>query len=386
MNLLVTFTLFYAFIYMVNAVYGTFIPVYFNDIGLSKSQIGVLLSLGPLVAILAQPVWGAVGDRAPTKNRVLQTLIVGTGISALFFPISDRFGYLLLVICIFTFFQTSIFAISDAIALEEVEKRRTWSFGMIRMGGTIGFAVMSLVFGIVAKTHLGLMFWVLALVMAVSFALMLRFPKIAGYQSVGPKMQVWVLFKHKQLMLYMSISFGLQVTLGFFYSFFPVYFKELGADSVLLGWSMVISSLSEIPFLLYSKKLFERVPIRTIFLVAGAATFFRWLLYYFVHDPLVVLPVQLLHGLILIVITVTMATYISKEVPKELRASGQTLNGLLNLGVARIIGSFLGGVASDWVGMRTVFLYNSFIALACVVVFAIVSRGMERSAAADRTV
>ncbi|WP_258881283.1 hypothetical protein [Paenibacillus sp. sptzw28] len=47
------FLLFYVAIYMGNAIYGTFLPLYFNNIGFSPSQIGTLLSLGPLVAILA---------------------------------------------------------------------------------------------------------------------------------------------------------------------------------------------------------------------------------------------------------------------------------------------------------------------------------------------
>ncbi len=62
------FLFFYVITYMGNAVYSTFIPVYFLNIGFSPSQIGTLLSLGPLVAILAQPVWGALGDRARTKK------------------------------------------------------------------------------------------------------------------------------------------------------------------------------------------------------------------------------------------------------------------------------------------------------------------------------
>src|SRR5690606_31248199 len=88
--------------------------------------------------------------------------------------------------------------------------------------------------------------------------------------------------------------------------------------------------------------------------------------------PIWLLPAQVLHGFIFIVLTVTMATYINKEVPKELKASGQTFNGLLNLGVARIIGSFAGGIATTSFGMRNVFMYNSIIALVCMGFFALV--------------
>ncbi|MFH5181882.1 MFS transporter [Paenibacillus sp. TAB 01] len=123
------FLLFYMVFYMGNAVYGTYLPVYFQSIGASATQIGTLLSLGPLVAVLAQPLWGSVGDRAKTKNTVLALLIAGCCVIILFFPLSTAFAYLLFMVCLFTFFQTSISAISDAITLEELEKHKKWSFG-----------------------------------------------------------------------------------------------------------------------------------------------------------------------------------------------------------------------------------------------------------------
>ncbi|ALS28308.1 MFS transporter [Paenibacillus sp. 32O-W] len=365
------FLFFYVVFYMGNAVYGTFLPVYFVEVGYTEAQIGTLLSLGPLVAIIAQPVWGTLGDRAATKNQILKVLIAGSGISMLLYPLSDHFYYLMVMICVFTFFQTSAFAISDAITLETIDRLKTGNFGLIRMGGTIGYAIMSVVFGMIAVNHIGSMFVVYAIVMAASFLLLTRFPAVAGHQSKGRKMRIWVLFRNRKLVLYLGISFVIHVTLGYYYSFFPVYFKEIGGNNALLGWSMLISSLSEIPFLLFASRIMVRIPIPFILMGAAGITAIRWYVTSLIHEPLWILPVQMLHGLVFIVLSVTMATFINREVPDELKASGQTLNGLLSLGIARIIGSFAGGMASESFGMRSVFFYNSIITVACIVVFAI---------------
>ncbi|MGG3468792.1 MFS transporter [Neobacillus pocheonensis] len=93
---------------------------------------------------------------------------------------------------------------------------------------------------------------------------------------------------------------------------------------------------------------------------------------FYVHNPYMVLPIQMLHGVIVIVLLVTMAIFINEEVPNELKASGQTFNGLISLGVARILGSILGGVFSEYVGMRDVFLYNAIIAFITFLVFMLV--------------
>lgn len=379
---MVYFLLYYLVFYMGNAVYGTYLPVYFQSIGATPTQIGTLLSMGPLVAVLAQPLWGSVGDRAKTKNSVLAALIIGSGAVILFFPLSTWFVYLLCMVCLFTFFQTSISAISDAITLEELEKHKKWSFGPIRLGGTIGFAIMSLAFGFIAKQDIRYLFPVYACIMLIALLLLTRFPSISGYQSAGNKMQIWVLFKNRKLMTYMGISVVLQMTLGYYYTFFPVYFRQMGGDSVLLGWSMVISSLSEIPFLLFAQRILRRIRIPHILLISGVAAALRWFSFYFTDNPLWVLPAQVLHGLIFIVLSVTLAMYINQEVPKELKASGQTFHGLLSIGVSRIIGSFAGGFAIEAFGMRNVFLYNAWIAVACCVVILLVAAKEKRTAAA----
>ncbi|MEF2245995.1 MULTISPECIES: MFS transporter [unclassified Paenibacillus] len=363
------FLLYYIFIYAGHAIYSTFVPVYFNDIGFTPMQIGTILSFGPFIAMLAQPFWGAMSDRARSKNMILLLLIVGSAAAMLFVPLSTAFPYVVAVICIFTLFQTSIFAISDTITLEAIDKLRTGNFGHIRMGGTFGFAIMSLVFGFIAERQLGSMFPIYASIMALCFLLVLKFPHVAGHQTKGKGMSIGVILKNYKLMLYLGFNFILQITLGFYYSFFPIYFRELGGDNVLLGWSMVISSLAEVPFLLFADKIFKRVKIHYILIAAAIATTLRWILFYSIQSPLWALPVQLLHGAMFIVLTVTMAAYINREVPKELKASGQTFNGLLNLGVARIIGSLAGGIAITSFGLRNVFLYNAIIAVLSTLIF-----------------
>ena len=88
-----------------------------------------------------------------------------------------------------------------------------------------------------------------------------------------------------------------------------------------------------------------------------------------------VLPVQALHGIRSSSSSPSRCPYyINREVPLELRASGQTLNGLINLGAARIIGSYAGGYASQALGLKNVFLYSSILSFACLAAFALLAR------------
>lgn len=83
-----------------------------------------------------------------------------------------------------------------------------------------------------------------------------------------------------------------------------------------------------------------------------------------------VLVLQILHGFMFIVLAYSMATYINNEVPPELKASGQTVNSVIGLGISRIIGSTGGGAVSDLIGIRQVFFLNSVVVLVSIIVFA----------------
>jgi len=362
------FIMLYAFTYMGNAIYFTYMPVYLNHIGFAQTATGILLSLGPFVSIIAQPVWGMAGDRAKSKISILKILLLGSGISILFYPASTAFAYLFLLMTLFAFFQMPINSMCDAVTLEYLENTR-WKFGPIRMAGTMGFALMAVAAGALAEVNILGIFLLYGMVAGIALLVTFRLPPVRGHQSGRDKVPFWKLFRNGPLMVMMSFNLIIQVTIGFYYSFFSIYYRQMGADHGLIGWAMFISAVSEIPFLFLADRIIRRVKIPYIFIASSAAAALRWFLMYRVQNPYWVLPIQALHGLIFIVLVFTLATYINREVPKELKASGQTLNGLVTLGIARIIGSLLGGVLSERMGIRQVFLWNTLLVLLTMLVY-----------------
>lgn len=362
------FITFYAVFFMSGAIYGTFLPVYLDYLGYSKGAIGILMSLGPFVAIIAQPIWGITSDRAKSKNFVLQLLFLCSIFIMALYPLSNNFYYLILVITLFTFFQTSTGPISDTITLEYLSETGQ-KFGLIRMAGTIGYAVMSIIAGIFAQRYIGSIFALNIIVMFLAFVIVFKLPVVKGHQFGREYVPIWRLFSNKNLVILMTLNFLVQVTLGFYYTYFPIYFKQLGGSSSLLGWAYFISAISEVPFLLYADRILKKIGTRYALLGATLVAAIRWLLIFFATKTYVFLLLQLLHGLIFIVLYYSMATYINQEVPKELKASGQTMNNLIGMGISRITGSLLGGFLSDIYGIKTMFLYNSILAFATVLVF-----------------
>ena len=362
------FLMFYVLYYAGYAIYNTFISVYLNSLSFSRIIVGALLALGPFMAIIGQPVWGMACDRARYKNTILKLLITGSGIVIITYPLYDNLYYLIGVIAVFSFFQTSVVPVGDTITLEYLENTR-WKFGPIRMGGTIGFALTSAAAGVILRKNISNMFMIYFVISMLTLFITFRLAHVKGHQSYGNRMAAWKLFENGEFVLLLGFSLIYHTTLGFYYSFFPIYFMEMGGTSVMLGIVMFISAMSEIPFLLNAEKIINRIGIEYTMIGSAVITALRWLLLYLVENPYLVLPLNSLHGLGFIVFTYCMVMYISKNVPRELMTSGQTMHGLVIMGLSRILGSVIGGFLSDLTGIREVFLYISIINFISVVIF-----------------
>ncbi len=222
------------------------------------------------MTIISQPIWGSACDRATYKNTILKIILLGSSLTILLYRVSTNYFYLFAVISLFMLFQTSVTSVSDAITLEYLYNSG-WRFGPVRMAGTIGFAIMSVVTGSLTRISLNLIFPIYFVVSFLAFLTAFSLPKVKGHQSRGEKLSFLKVFKYPELTMMLAYTLIIQGTLGFYYSFFPIYYKQLGADTTMLGLAFLISALSEIPFLIFAEKILSRLGSRKTLLLSGTA-------------------------------------------------------------------------------------------------------------------
>ncbi len=362
------FFIFYLLIFMSGGVFNTFLPLYFKEKGFDQTTIGTLLAIGPFVAILAQPLWGLVCDRAQNKNNVLRLLMIGSVISAVLLKLDDSILYLCFGMAALAVFQSPIFSVNDSITLEYLQDSR-WNFGPIRMAGTIGFAIAALGGGFFANKDINIIFPLFAGIMIINALTSLVIPKVKGHQCNGNKVPIWSIFKNREFVILMTLNLIFSITIGFNGNFFAIYYKQLGADNSLVGWVTFITAVAEIPFLFFADRILRRFGTNKILVASLFVTTLRWFLQYAVTNVYGLLAINVLHGMNYIVFAYSLATYINDRMPKELRTTGQTINGLISGGLAKIIASIGGGALSDAIGTRPIYLYMAILDLLGVVVF-----------------
>jgi MFS transporter, PPP family, 3-phenylpropionic acid transporter len=360
--------LFYLLFYMATGAYGTFLPVYFKDQGFSQTAIGALLALGPLVALLAQPLWGFATDRAKAMNTILKLLLAGSACAVILYRLDSGFLYLCIVMAIFTFFSTPISSVTDTITLEHINEKG-WKFGPIRMAGTVGYSIVAVITGFLTRQNVNVIFLLYFCIISLAFLVSWKLPLVKGHQVKGSRASLRAIFARRELLLLLALSFVFSITMGFNSSFFAVYFRGLGADNSLLGWVFFLTGVSEIPFLLFAHRVVEKLGIKRTMMLSFLMAALRWLLLFFITDIHAILLVSLLHGTNFIVFNYCMATYISVNIPKELRATGQSVISWLNFGIAKILSSFLGGFLADQMGIQRIYFFMFLISIVTIAVF-----------------
>ena len=359
--------------YAANCMYQSFMSLYYTSIPFTSAQIGLINAAVALVSLAAQPFWGIVGDRASSRRSLIALLSLASAAAVLAFRASARFVPLLLLACLFSCFYTSIQPMGDSIILKTLDERRQ-PFGPIRMAGGISFALGGIAFGRLLDRPGGEgMVPVYTAILCGAVALStLVLPRAAGGQAAGGRrMSFGELLRNRELVALLLFLAPMQITMGYFYTFFSPHFVSLeGGTGALLGLCYTISACSEFVFLFFSDRLFDRFGPGKLMCVSAAALTARWLILATSRSVPVVMASQLLHGWGFIVMTVCLAKYISRHVPPELQASGQMLLAIVSFGIARVAGNLGGGWLAGVMGRQNVFYVCAGITALALAVFA----------------
>ena len=339
--------LFMALYYGTNAVYQGYVSKFYQQRGMGGAALSALLVCFPLFSMVSQPLWGAFSDRLRKRSTALALAI---GLSLAVLPMLNRarsFPALLLCAAAFSVCYPAIQPLSESIVLQALQRQQR-PYGPVRLCGCAAFAAASLLGGRVFKNDYAAVprasFAGLCCLLAAVFFL----PPLPAQRRAPPGGALRRLLRLPHLPALLALYMPLQIALGYYFSYFAVYFTALpGADSRLLGLSYFIATASEIPFLLLGDHLYRRHGAGRLMLGAAACMALRFGLLGVLKSPLPVLGAQLLHGQGFAVISFCMARYVSAAAPPPLRASAQALLAALGGGAARVLGAFLGALPAQ---------------------------------------
>lgn len=375
---LIPVSIYYALIYMSGGAFFSYVGLYYSHINLGNEEIGILTSISAVIALVAQPLWGTISDRAKYKNKVLMVCLLLSSVTIWLMPASGSLLWMLLLsTSLFYFFQCAVSPLSDAIALELASKG-DFSFSKVRTVGSLGFAIMAGIAGKIFEKSISYIFIVFSVLIFASFLLSFFIPWVKGHQSGENKVNLIELFKDRKLIYIYVYVFILSSTLGFFQSFHAIYSQSLGISTELIGIGVMVGSLSQFPFMIFFDKIYKKFGIVNIILFSGLTYALRWLLFGTLLTPVTLIATWSLHGFNFIVLYLCLAEYVNSSVVKELKTSGQVMNSIILLGISKVFGGSVGGFLASAIGIgRSILICSAVSIIAVLAFFAVVKLSGE---------
>ncbi|WP_433615422.1 MFS transporter [Paenibacillus cellulositrophicus] len=346
------------------AIFIPFLPVYFDEQGLSPSQIGFIVGTGGFITIMAQPLWGMISDRTKTIRKVLLLLLVCAIMTGFVLYHTGTYSLIILFAMLTYFFLMPVDPLTESLNFRVAESAGI-SYGSLRTYGALGYAVMSLFAGYI-MTSFGAhsLAYLFAAIGLVSFVITLFMPDA----PVSGKPVTLSSLKHflssRETLLFLILIFISSIPARMNDTYLGVYIKELGGTASLVGQAWFLAAGSEIVVFALSFWWLRKGSELMLIAFSGFFYFIRFFASAWIEDPHLLAYLQLLQLLTFPVFYSAAIQYLYRIVPVEWRATGQTVLALLFFGVSGIIASFAGGALYEAFGGRTLFLTISGMSLA----------------------
>ena len=373
-----------------------FLSAYYKRIGLSFTQIGVFLAIGPIFAIFIQPLWAMLSDRTGKRKLLLILLALCTAGAYLLYYLGTSFAVCLLAVLVVSLFSLALLPLCDALVIDRANAYG-FPFARIRIGGTLGYAVMVFGAGMFLEKFDGAQFAVASVAYLLFAGAVMLLPQGSARKEAAPARKEAAparkeaaparkkavparkeaaparesIFDTSEILFVLALALIESLGLGFCGSFTGSYAVELGFGSSLIGVLSCISALSEVPILLFAGKLMDRFGEIPLLIFSGIMMSLRLCLTGMGLVPAMI-SAQLLQSVTYMTTYICCTQYISKHVRAGKMSQGQSALAIVQSGLAAVASNLFGGMLVDAVGTRQAF----FAVAAGVLVVALLVGGV----------
>lgn len=358
-----------------------FLPIFYRSLGFPAGQIGVLLSIAPLVTLAAAPFWGGVADASRRHRLVLMGVMAGAMLAAASLSQARVFGLLALAAAAYAFFNAPIIPLIDhsVLALLASPAGKGADYGRQRMWGAIGWGLSAPLAGWLAG-RLGQTwpFVVYLTMMGVTMVAAARFPIKVEVRERSYWSGMRELLADRRWYVFLAIFLICGVGGSVISNYLFLFMADLGASQATMGLALSVATLGEMPVLFFSGWMLRKWGSRGLLVIGMAAYVVRALGLSLATEPWQALALQSLHGLTFSAVWVAGVSFAGEMAPKGLGATAQGLMNSVVFGISGITGSLAGGVIFERFGGAGLFRSSALLVLLGLGVFLAAGKTLAR--------
>lgn len=347
-----------------------FLIIYYDHLGLSGRQIGLLAGIPPLMMLAGAPLWGGAADAMQRHAALLKIAIAGTLVIVLVLSGTHTFGWLIPVIVGYAFFAAPIMPLVDNTVMTMLGPRKD-QYGKQRLWGALGWGTAAPVIGfLIERSGLQWVFWGYLILMFGGLVVSWQLPVSQDGTSSSFWAGLRLLLTKRAWLLFLAMVFMGGMGLALISNFLFLYLDRLEASKTLMGLSLTFGTFSELPVMFFADRLLKRWGAQGLLIFALTALVIRIFAYSLMSAPWVVLPIQLLHGSTFSALWVAGVSYADEMAPPGLGATAQGVFTGVFMGLSSACGSLIGGVLYDSLGGAVMFRWAAvgvLVGLGCFI-------------------
>ncbi|WP_436934134.1 MFS transporter [Halovenus marina] len=377
------FKLFYFVMFASFSGYAMFRNVFFEEIGLSGTEMGIIGFMFPLFTMLAQPVWGLVADWKGISKLILFISAIGAGLAALIYPFAPAAPSTLVVVLVatvlFAVFRAPAMPIANALVLTT-----GLSYEGVRAYGSIAFGVAGLGFGyLVGVFQTELVFFAYTIGMAAVVALLFVIP-VDEPDALGSDLSVETVrpLLTKQYTLVLVAAFALGVMTPATGAFFSVYIRAVGHADWITGVAWLVKTVAEAVAFLYIAR--RGGSYRRLMAIAGVLYTVTYLVLFLSGSAPPIVLAQVLLGAGYALFNLASVNLAHGIAPEGLKSTAQSFLFVGGMSSGRAVGELVVGRLFDVVGAQETFGVLAALGIVTAVISLLIATDLQTpEAAAD---
>ena len=366
---------------MGNGVLMPYLGLYLANKGFSGAELGLLLGALPLVKVFAQPIWGLLSDVYQIRRSILSYSLFGLAFFATLLTVMDDFSAILIALLVFSVLEAPYIPLGVTITLDYLEAgAQQDQFGLIRLWGSVGYILSTFLIGaIFIDALIDVLPFIFALVIGSTGLVSLLLPDQAN-MHVRPNWSgsFGILTQNPGFALFLTGTAFIGATIGISGQYLALYLQDIQAAGWLIGLAIALQPIVEVPLMAQTKNLLARFGIPMALFAGLVVLPLRWSLYALIQQPLLILPVQFLHGFTIMSMMVVGPIYVKNQLPARWMATGQALYSTAFGGIGMSFGLFVAGYVYGFFGMQAVWIACLVLSIVGLLLVSVATIGIPR--------
>ncbi len=372
----------------INCVVASFAVIYLKFKGFSSIEIGFILSLSAILSIIIQPLIASFADRTKkfTLRQICMFLVSLNGLLCFVMLTGGKIKALIFVLFITIHaIHITLSPLTNSLAVEIINKGFFINYGLARGMGSLAYAFMSIILGILIGRFnpnilmfLAVIFYLLEISILYFFTL---HPNQTQHLNKSTSITLdnahhteadkntkqessntlTFLIRHKRFTIFLIGIMLMYYSFSLINTYFINIFENVGGASRELGIGLAIAAALELPIMAIFSLLLKRFKCSSLIRFAAIFYLIKALITLFASNVAMLYLSQTMQFFNFGIFTPASLYYVSMIIPEQDSVKGQTMINVSTYGLASVLASITGGILQETVGIFNMLLIGTIV-------------------------